>query len=188
MDRENTQPDISQFIINLLDQYRKSPRRNQLNRVTQRWQQELLDLGGLNILSGLLGKQVVMRQHEYYQSLRSRKSGKTWGARIILQLWNITRNMWFGRNAVKHNKTIINNTIGVHLLDIEIEKEYDAGCQQLPQTASKWFRLPKEELLAQSTEYKKGWLLIIKSIKESMKVADHGIFSSSKTLWNWIGL
>jgi len=136
----------------------------------------------------MLGKQVVQKQHDYYHHINSRKTGKNWGARIILQLWTLTRNMWHGRNVVKHNKQAIHNTIGVQLLDLEIEKEYDKGCQDLPTTVHKWFYPSKEEILAKSVEYKKGWLVIVKSVKESRQVADYGIFSTSRTLRNWIGL
>lgn len=96
--------------------------------------------------------------------------------------------MWYGRNAVKHNKQTINHSLGVHLLDIEIEREYDAGYQDLPATIHKWYQPSKEEILSKSVEYKKGWLVIVKSVKESMQVADYGIFASLHTLRKWVGL
>jgi hypothetical protein len=42
--------------------------------------------------------------------------------------------------------------------------------------------------LDQSTEYKKGWLLIVRTIKESLKIAEYSIFSSSRSLRRWIGM
>jgi hypothetical protein len=96
--------------------------------------------------------------------------------------------MWLGRNVVKHHKQTINNSLGAQLLDIEIEKEYDAGCQDLPVTVHKWFRLPKEDILANSLEYKKGWLVIVKSVRESQKVADFWNIYQSRSLRRWIGL
>lgn len=132
LDQEHTHSDISQFLLDSLQHYRQSPSQSKLSRPRHSWQQELQAIGWLNILSGMLGRLVVQKQQEYYQTIGSRKSGKKWESRLILQLWTITRNMWHGRNAVKHNKQTIINTIGVHLLDIEIEKEYDAGYQDLP--------------------------------------------------------
>lgn len=106
---------------------------------------------------------------------------------LILQSWTLIRNMWLGRCAALHRKHIINSMIGSHLLDLEIEKEYDAGFHNLPVGIHKWFRPSKEKNLEQTIHYKKGWLLIIKSVKESLDIADLGIFTSSKTLRKWIG-
>jgi hypothetical protein len=188
MEEEKTHPDIYRFMIEGLSSYRKSPRQSTFIRHRYQWQQEVQDIGWLNILSGMLGRQVVQKQQDYYYHINSRKTGKNWGSRIILQLWTITHNMWHGRNVVEHNKQAIHNTIGVQLLDLEIEKEYDKGCHDLPITVHKWFHPSKEEILAKSVDYKKGWLVIVKSVKESQQVADYGIFSTSRTLRNWIGL
>jgi len=73
-------------------------------------------------------------------------------------------------------------------LDIEIEREYDVSCVDLPATVHKWFRMTKPQLLNQSVEYKKGWLLIIRTVRESLDIAEYSIFSSSKALRKWIGL
>lgn len=188
LDQEATHPDISQYMIESLRQYRISPSQSKLSQPWETWKQELQAIGWLNILSGLLGRQVISKQQEHYHSINSRKTGKNWGSRIILQLWTLTRNMWYGRNAVKHNKQTINHSLGVHLLDIEIEREYDAGYQDLPATIHKWYQPSKEEILSKSVEYKKGWLVIVKSVKESMQEADYGIFASSHTLRKWVGL
>ena len=96
--------------------------------------------------------------------------------------------MWIGRNDVLHKKDIIHSLSGKCLLDIEIEREYDEGYDQLPSVIHKWFQQSKTQLLAQSTEYKKGWLLIIKTVKESLNIAEYSIFTSSKALRRWIGL
>lgn len=73
------------------------------------------------------------------------------------------------------------------LLDIEIEKEYNSGCEQLPRSVHKWFQPPLEDILDKSVEYKKGWLLIVRSVKEALNIADYSIFESSRALRTWIG-
>jgi hypothetical protein len=102
--------------------------------------------------------------------------------------WQLLFQLWTGRNEVLHQKEIINSISGAALLDIEIEKLYDEGYTDLPQTAKKWFKLQKSELLEKSTEYKKGWVLIVRTIRESLHIAEYSIFSSSKALRNWVGL
>jgi hypothetical protein len=96
--------------------------------------------------------------------------------------------MWLGRNDVLHRKDIINNISGQCLLDIEIEREYEAGYEELPTVVHKWFQQSKEQLLVRSIEYKKGWLLIVKMVKEARQIADYSIFTSSAALRRWIGL
>ena len=129
-----------------------------------------------------------MKQQLYYSSIGSRKSGQRWAGKLIYQVWLLVHQMWLGRNEVLHQKSIINQLSGATLLDIEVEKEFDQGCRDLPTTIHKWFNISKEELLDKSVDYKKGWLLIVKTVKESMKIADYSIFSSSRALRKWVGL
>jgi hypothetical protein len=75
-------------------------------------------------------------------------------------------------NNVLHKKEIINTISGEALLDIEIEREYNCGAGNLPQSVHKWFQTPLASLLAQSIEQKKGWLLIIRTVKESIETED----------------
>jgi hypothetical protein len=56
-----------------------------------------------------------------------------------------------------------------------VEKEYDEGFDALPPATHKWFQQSKEQLLAQTTEYKKGWLVIVKSIKLWLSVRSAAI-------------
>lgn len=127
-------------------------------------------------------------QSKYYRDIGSRRSGTRWGGRVIVQGWGLLHKLWLGRNEVLHKKDIINNLSGQCLLDIEVEREFEAGCEDLPEVTQKWFRQSKEELLARSTEYKKGWLLIVKTTKESLQIAEYSIFTSSMALRRWIGL
>jgi hypothetical protein len=74
------------------------------------------------------------------------------------------------------------------LLDIEVERVYDMGYADLPPSTHKWFRLPKHALMEKSIEYKKGWLLIVRTVRESLKIAEYSIFTSSRALRKWVGL
>ena len=96
--------------------------------------------------------------------------------------------MWIGRNAVLHQKDVINSLSGDTLLDLEVEKEFDAGCDSLPPAIHKWSRMLKQQLVAQSMEYKKGWLLVVRSTKESLQLSDYSLFGSSRALRRWVGL
>jgi hypothetical protein len=184
--KEQTCPEIAHFLMNGLRDFRAKPNSPQVTQVP--WQREIIQIGWVNVLSGFLGKQLIDYQSQYYKSLGSRKTGVRWGSRIIIHWWILIHKMWLGRNDVLHKKEVINSLSGQCLLDIEIEREYEAGYVGLPEVVHKWFQQPKEELLDKSIEYKKGWLLIVKTIKDSLQIAEYSIFTSSKALRRWIGL
>jgi hypothetical protein len=187
LSREKTCPEIQHFFIQELSKYRRTPNTRVLPDYYQPWQVDLERTGWNNVLIGLLPNSLITRQQAYYTAIHSRKSGSVWAMHIIHQLWTITRNMWLGRCAALHQKSVINSTLSAQLLDMEIEAEYDAGCQNLPASIRKWFRPTKAQILSQSLQYKKGWLLIVKSVKESMEIADYSIFASSRSMRRWIG-
>ena len=96
--------------------------------------------------------------------------------------------MWLNQNDMLHQKEIINSISGESLLDIEVEREYDTGCADLPVVVHKWFHQTREQLLAQSIEYKKEWLVIVKMVKETLQIVEYSIFMDPHTLKRWIGL
>lgn len=124
----------------------------------------------------------------YYRDLGLRNTGKRWASKLIVTNWQLIHKLWLGRNEVLHHKDIIHSLSGAAVLDIEVERMYDAGCADLPTAAHKWFQLSKSQLLDKSTDYKKGWLLIIRTIREALDIADYSIFTSSKSLRKWVGL
>ena len=155
---------------------------------TEAWKQEQQSIGWMNFLSGFISQAMVAKQQQYYRELGRRNKGKQWAGKIISQNWKYVYKMWLGRNEVLHQKENIHALSGAVLLDIEVEREYDAGPMDLPQSVHKWFRMSKQQLMEQSVDYKKGWLLIVRTVRESLNIAEYSIFSSSKSLRKWVGL
>jgi predicted GH43/DUF377 family glycosyl hydrolase len=89
---------------------------------------------------------------------------------------------------VLHQREMIHSLSGATLLDIEVEREFEAGYRDLPQSVHKWFQTSKTELLAKTVEYKKGWLLIVRTVQESLNIVEYSIFSRSRALRKWVGL
>jgi hypothetical protein len=183
---ENACPELAEYLLTMLQEFRAHPTKTPA--ANEPWQRELNQIGWMNVITGFLGKQLISRQSEYYKQIGCRKTGALWGSRVVLQWWSTIHKMWLGCNDVLHTKEIINTISGQCLLDIEIEREYDAGYEDLPAVVHKWFLQTKEQLMARSIEYKKGWLLIVKTMKESMQIAEYSLFSSSVALRRWIGL
>jgi hypothetical protein len=187
MTQLHTHPDIYTFIVHGLTHFRAHPLQEQQQN-NEEWKQDQLTLGWLNYLTGFLGTKMVQKQHEHYKTLGRRNTGRVWAAKLIRHGWDLIHLLWLGRNEVLHRKDIINAISGEALLDIEIEREYNLGCAELPQSIHRWFHQPLERLLSQSVDQKKGWLLIVRTVKESLHIADYSIFTSSKALRGWIGL
>ena len=111
-------------------------------------------------------------QDNYYLEHGIRKHGTTWASKVIMQGWGIIYKMWLNQNDVLHQKEIREI-----LLDVEVERAYDAGYADLPVVVHKWFHQTREQLLAQYIEYKKGWLVIVKTVKETLQIAEYSIFT-----------
>jgi hypothetical protein len=185
--QEQTHPDIIGYIIHSLTTFRNQQRRQYPGHIFD-WQKEQEDISMMNFIMGFMGTKLINFQHQHYRNIGSRKGGIPWAGKLIIQCWTLIHSMWLGRNHVLHQKEIINSLSGHILLDIAVEQEYELGCAQLPTVLHKWFRKTKEQLLNETVDYKRGWLLLIRSAKESMNIAEYNIFSSSKTLRRWIGL
>lgn len=188
MTMEDTHPEIGKFIMDGLNTYKRSSAPLRINH-NNTWQTKQQQIGWMNFLTGFFSSTMVEVQQQYYRNNGSRKGGHIWAGKLTLQCWNLIHNMWVGRNEVLHRKEIINDISGAILLDLEVEKEYDLGYEGLPQVYHRWWtQTTKERLLDSSIEHKKGWLLIIKTLKESLQIAEYSIFSSSRPLRKWIGL
>lgn len=168
--KEKTCPAIITYLNSGLDTFRKRPHAPQT--ASSPWQQDIPQIGWTNMLTGFISTKLMKHQMAYYGSIGSRKKGVTWASKLIIQWWGLLHKLWLGRNDVLHKKEIIHQLSGQCLLDIEI---FDIGYEGLP-VVHKWFQQSKEELLAKSIEYKKGWLLLVKMVKESMNILQSTVY------------
>ena len=188
LSQTSTHPDINSFIMEGVTQFFRRPQLREEDRYEEHWKQEQQLIGWYNFLSGFIGKALVEKQQDHFKTLGLRNKGKQWASKIIDHNWQMLYKQWLVRNEVLHQKDIINSISGAALLDIEIEREYELGCEDLPQTAHRWFTMTKQQLLEKSTDYKRGWLLLVRTLQESLNIAHYSIFSSSKALRKWVGL
>jgi hypothetical protein len=150
LNKEHTHPDISQFLVQGLEDFRTHPRRH--NTQGPPWKEEIGHIGWFNVISGFIGCSIITQQDNHYKRLGLLRTGTGWASKLIQHLWNMIYHLWINRNEILHQKEVINSISGEALLDIEIEKEYDQGYQNLPAVVHKWFKLSKDQLLRQSTE------------------------------------
>jgi hypothetical protein len=124
---EYTAPEIQHFILQGLQNFQKHPRRPVVEDTN--WKAETGHIGWLNTLSGFFSKSIIRQQDQYYNQLGMARTGTVWASKIIRQFWQLIYQMWLNRNAILHKKGVIEDISGSALLDIEIEREYDMGCQ-----------------------------------------------------------
>jgi hypothetical protein len=184
----HTQSDIYQFLTQGLTRFRKHPTRYTQHDQGEGWKVEVEDIGWLNFITWFVGNRIIHLQQEHYTATGKHTTRITWAKKIICHGWQTIFQLWGGRNEALHRRDRINELSGGMLLDIEIEKEYNLGCAQLPRSVHKWFHPSLEDILDKSVEYKKGWLLLVRSVKEALNIAEYSIFESSRALQTWIGL
>jgi hypothetical protein len=184
----HTDPQIIELLTKGLTQFFRQPNGDQHPEYPEPWKREQCSLGWFHFLSGFISKTMVQKQQEYYKEIGLRNKGKQWASKIIVQNWHLIYKLWLSRNEVLHQKTMIQSLSGAVLLDIEVEREYDIGYEGLPPTVHKWFQISKAQLLDKSIDYKRGWLLIVRTVREALNIADYSIFSSSRALRKWVGL
>jgi hypothetical protein len=92
---EQTHPDIENFIIDGLRNFRRTTTHGLLE-LQEDWMMEQQQIGWMNFLSGFVSQQMVVKQQMYYRSIGSQKGGHTWAGKVILQGWTLIHNMWIG--------------------------------------------------------------------------------------------
>ena len=151
--------------------------------------QSQVDIGWYNLLSGFLSQDIVHLQQLHFNSIKSKKTGHTWGATLIKKLWNITHQLWIQRNDVLHNTDAINALSGIVPLKATITLEHALGPINLPGVYSSYFHIPLLSLLQKSPTYLKKWFLIIRSAREASSIVTNiDEFSTNSPLRAWVGL
>jgi hypothetical protein len=80
-------------------------------------------IGWKQFTEGLISTQWVVLQHKYYQSINSRRSGKSWAAQLISKIWEVNTTSWTYRNQQLHsNSDFLNQLHGQTYLDTAIDK------------------------------------------------------------------
>jgi hypothetical protein len=114
-------------------------------------------LGWRAFLEGAVLQAWAAKQHEYFEWLKRKNTGKRWLTTLIKKLWELSWNMWDQRNGDLHNPTSP-ATIREHArLDALITTEY-IDTSTLSVKDRRWFRRPREVIFTESTEYKTQWL------------------------------
>jgi hypothetical protein len=94
-------------------------------------------------------------QQACYTSLGLDNTGKQWVRQLILQLFNISWDMWEHLNGIKYSTLTPAKINKIHQLDDHIQAEFATGsCQLLPHN-KRWFSSTPDNLTKKSTTCRK---------------------------------
>ena len=193
MEKKYTNPDVSQAILTRLrawHDYRPIP--------SPSWQctfaPSLLSqnsIGWYPFLMGHVSNHWKSVQQAYYSWLGRRRTGKKWVRLLIVQLFNVSWDMWEHRNAIKHNTLTAAKLREIQSLDDTIRDEYSIGTTDLSPRDQKWLSLPLDTVL---TEYdinqKQQWIVSIAQARIRWKRRGerlrHSQNTSRQLLRNWL--
>ena len=192
MESQDTDPHITSFLVQGILSWTISPNRHDIPLFQYPAQHfasfsRQLTIGWFGTISGLLHPSILTLQTQYYKSLQSKRSGNTWGKKLILQLWDIIYNKWIQRNTKLHDHTIHSNH-GSANLNFSIQVEHHLGALGLPPEYNGYFTISLPDLLNKNIEYKKKWFTTIRRAREIRNIAAPDAFSVNKILRRWVHL
>jgi hypothetical protein len=78
-------------------------------------------------------------QQAYYTSLGLDNTGRQWVRQLILQLFNISWDMWEHRNGIKYKTVTPAKIRELRMLNNRVKMEFDLGPRQLLPRDKRWF-------------------------------------------------
>ena len=130
-------------------------------------------------------------QHSYYLWLGRQNTGKQWVKLLIIQLFNVSWDMWEHRNAIKHNTMTPAKCREIAALDTSIREEYEMGDTNLLPRDRAWLSKPLSTLLQDyDLTQKKQWLTSVEQARvrwsRRRELTRHSQNTSRTILRNWL--
>jgi hypothetical protein len=158
--------DTDPTLIHIIVEYLKGWRTNEgISYVPPREFQELVQqqqlVGWGRFFEGWLVKLWAIKQHNYYKTRRSNRSGRRWASAIILKLWNTAWDVWEHRNAVLNDQENSVTQLMHNQLNARVSRAYnDLYSRTLQQHNRHLVHLTLYNLLRRDTNYKVAWLSV----------------------------
>ena len=193
MSKTRTNPEMQEAIIRTLRLWHRGkpiPRAPWLCEFRQALQSQH-SIGWYPFLMGHVSIHWQSAQQSYYTWLGHRNTGKKWVTSLILQLYNISWDMWEHRNNIKHNTLNPAKFRKIRALDTSIRQEYTKGQDNLLSRDQRWFKHTAQTIIDQYTPTEKSqWLTSIRNARwrwlqrqESHRLTQD---ASRQLLRNWL--
>jgi len=112
-------------------------------------------------------------QQNYYDILRSSRTGRRWTIAIILKLWNIAWDLWAHRNGILHEQENRVTQSEIQQLNSRVSQTYsDLHSRALRQYDLHLVCLSRSELLKKDITYKMQWLSVAEPVLQSGRTED----------------
>ena len=132
-------------------------------------------------------------QQKYYEWISRRNTGRQWVQQLILQLFNVSWDLWEHRNGIRHNTPTAANLRELALLNGRIQQEFDTGDKNLLPRDKQWLSIPRERILSEySTAQKEQWLASVDFARlrwtRRRDLAHIAMSRSRQLLRQWLGV
>jgi hypothetical protein len=167
LQEQNTDPDIIRNIREGLNSWRSDPTAGvaPATMSSARAAQEFI--GWRPFLEGCLTMEWQAQQQRYYETLKSRKTGRRWATLVIRKLWDVAWDMWEHRNGILHKK---DNTVKHQATDEELRRLYAEGPTKVLRRDRTLFTKSVEDWLLSDPFVRRQWVSMV--TKSSRRYAD----------------
>jgi hypothetical protein len=148
-------------------------------------------IGWYPFLLGHVANQWHAVQQAYYTSLCLDNTGRQWVRQLILQLFNISWDMWEHRNGIKYKTVTPAKTRELRMLNDRVKMEFDLGPRQLLPRDKRWFTHSLHTLTTTYTTVQKAqWLASVANARlrwtRRQDLQRASIDASRRLLRNWL--
>ena len=117
------------------------------------------------VLQGILPQSWIESQQQYYTWLKRRTTGKRWAMRLIVQLWEISWDMWDHRTRIFKSKDAAHLVQHHENLNHRIQTEYQSQHDNPNRLLIRRFSRPLPYCMSQDVHWKQQWLDAVTKIR-----------------------
>jgi hypothetical protein len=126
------------------------------------------DLLGWDLfIEGFLHYGWIDAQQRYYDSIGSRRTGKKWIERLLLELWDLARRLWMNRNDAKHKQDNQQTPREIIHMDHTIIRLYNKLNGTVPNNDQYLFMTPLSTIVKKTTAWKQEWIVKASAVSEA---------------------
>ena len=125
-----------------------------------------------NLLRGRLSKKWRALQQSHYERIGSPRQAASWVSGLIVQLWQVSFDLWEHRNDILHNSEASERLKGLEEIDKQIREQYQRGWASLPTRHQKHFQKDIQELLTSGPEVRKQWLAVAQEYRKRKQTTE----------------
>jgi hypothetical protein len=118
-------------------------------------------LGWHLFFDGFIAQSWMAIQQSYLEFLSKKMTGKRWLSRLIIQLWEVTWDMWRHRMKIVHTIDSQSLIAQMATLDIQVQERFDCFYDQPSPAMQRWFNQPANNVALESLDLKQQWLTMV---------------------------